>query len=250
MPIGRRTSRGSGFTLIELLVVVAIISLLISILLPSLGKARHQAKRQVCLSNLRQIGVAALTYAHDHKDYYPDAWTCGGILKLQWITDEDTGERVKKVASSCHPYRYGVGEKDPDDPSGLEEQFGLHAALDKHRCLDARSKIWRCSDEAKWAEKYKQGYAWTIAPEFSWRKTTNMKNPDIKFYVYDNWMWLPAECGWRSEKRDNSTVKSADRVEFPHLATGYYKGTQRERNCNVLYLDFHVAPFADQFKGK
>ena len=55
-----------GFTLIELLVVVSIIALLVSILLPSLQNARDQAKRVVCGSNLRQLGVAMHIYADGH----------------------------------------------------------------------------------------------------------------------------------------------------------------------------------------
>jgi prepilin-type processing-associated H-X9-DG protein len=54
--------------LIELLVVVAIISLLLSILLPSLGAARRQAKTTVCASNLRQIGIGWTMYAGSHSD--------------------------------------------------------------------------------------------------------------------------------------------------------------------------------------
>ncbi len=64
-----RTQR--GFTLIELLVVVAIIALLISILLPSLAKAREQARRTACASNLRAIGGGCLTYAEGNVGRLP-----------------------------------------------------------------------------------------------------------------------------------------------------------------------------------
>jgi len=60
--------RTNGFTLIELLVVVSIIALLVSILLPALGKARQQAQSVICQTNLRTIGQAEITYAVENED--------------------------------------------------------------------------------------------------------------------------------------------------------------------------------------
>jgi prepilin-type N-terminal cleavage/methylation domain-containing protein len=61
--MGRR-----GFTLIELLVVISIIALLLAILLPALGKARATARASACLSQTRQIGIAALAYSTDNHE--------------------------------------------------------------------------------------------------------------------------------------------------------------------------------------
>lgn len=64
----RRTRRSAGFTLIELLVVVAIIAILISILLPSLGKATEAARDIKCQSTIRQLGLATQTYWNEQLD--------------------------------------------------------------------------------------------------------------------------------------------------------------------------------------
>jgi len=60
-----------AFTLIELLVVISIIAVLLSILMPSLGKAREQARRVVCASNQKQIVAAMETYACTYEGWYP-----------------------------------------------------------------------------------------------------------------------------------------------------------------------------------
>ena len=70
-----------GFTLIELLVVIAIIAILAAILFPVFARAREQARKTSCLSNLKQIGAAILMYAQDYEEQLPRTavGACGNI---------------------------------------------------------------------------------------------------------------------------------------------------------------------------
>lgn len=88
-----------AFTLIELLVVIAIIALLIGLLLPSLAGARESGRGVRCASNLRQIGMASLTHAGDHKGAFSTGtWdnnstaSQGSLEEKGWVADYVNGE--------------------------------------------------------------------------------------------------------------------------------------------------------------
>jgi prepilin-type N-terminal cleavage/methylation domain-containing protein len=70
----RNAAPSRAFTLVELLVVIGIIALLISMLLPALGRARQQANLIYCQSNLRSIGQLIQLYGSEYRGYTPAVW--------------------------------------------------------------------------------------------------------------------------------------------------------------------------------
>ena len=83
MVIAQRTTR--AFTLVELLVVIGIIGLLLGLLLPTLTRARVQARQAVCLSNLRQLMTAAGAYADDYAGRLPvSQWSVPNVAAHAW----------------------------------------------------------------------------------------------------------------------------------------------------------------------
>ena len=81
----------AGFTLIELLVVIAIISVLMSILVPALSKARYQAKRIVCMTNVKTQAFSQFLYATENKGkFYPNNGNGPNYARSDLINGNDT----------------------------------------------------------------------------------------------------------------------------------------------------------------
>jgi prepilin-type N-terminal cleavage/methylation domain-containing protein len=116
----RRTSK-TGFTLVELLVVIGIIAIMISILLPTLARARQSAESVACLSNLRQIGQMAVQYANESKGYLPQP--CPGT-------------QVPKSPATTPPTYQGTSDS--------FYRFSQEQAAMIHRIMKGGTNVWYC----------------------------------------------------------------------------------------------------------
>ncbi len=120
-----------AFSLIELLVVVAIVSLLVSLLLPTLSAARAQGRRTVCASNLRQLTLAIVMYTSENRGLFPPCgWKRGKIPGYWW--GEINNGKVDYTVSPLFKYiRSPLGEETvyecPDQPWGTYKPQGTNA---------------------------------------------------------------------------------------------------------------------------
>ena len=125
-----------AFTLIELLVVVAIISVLISILLPSLSSARKAARRVVCGTNLKQIGIAAISYSNEEQE---------------WIVGAPNGSGFEAQGPGNPATYTGLPTTMYDWANPLRERYMGDRNVEKHdwllRMARTREGVFECPDQ-------------------------------------------------------------------------------------------------------
>lgn len=122
----RLSGHKNAFTLIELLVVVAIIAILAAILFPVFAQAREKARQASCLSNLKQLGTAAMMYVQDYDETYPGGPGVGSLYfpgplgswsNLPMTNGSNVG--LTNVGSRLFPYVKNVQVyADPNDSDG------------------------------------------------------------------------------------------------------------------------------------
>jgi len=165
MPERRTPSRPRhAFTLIELLVVVSIIALLIAILLPVLGSARHSAQAMQCLSNMRQMQIAHSAYVIEHKGQLIQANLAhGGITHGNfdpWFVTlaQEYGTDItarSPLDTSPHWGPAPAGQPIPGAPASQRRlsSYGINNFLDK------KTNPWGPGYNTDWP-----GYTWNNVP--------------------------------------------------------------------------------------
>jgi prepilin-type N-terminal cleavage/methylation domain-containing protein/prepilin-type processing-associated H-X9-DG protein len=144
----------SGFTLVELLVVIGIIALLISILLPSLNRARETANRVKCASNLRQIGQALLLYGNDNKNAYPRTVFSGAAPATSLVPDVTSNGGFNTTGTSGDPF---VGSN-PHPVNNVAESYFLLI-----RTQDITAAVFTCPSSNASTDTYGGGTATALS---------------------------------------------------------------------------------------
>ncbi|HUU85322.1 MAG TPA: DUF1559 domain-containing protein [Phycisphaerae bacterium] len=227
MPAHPRGRAVPAFTLVELLTVISVIALLIAILLPSLQKAREQARSVACLANLSELGHGTAVYQNDHGDRLP----VSPAEKLRHGTGD--GHMVS-VRTTCHwggrraEYLHGGTEEDPLAPES--EIRPLTRYLYPNATLDSPTPIFRCPSDrpTDWSN--------SLIPGANIYRTCG-NSYYINFFGKETFASLPAQ---------GPTSKSVLYMETPLYE---YLGLQvqgdgwhrRFSTHNLLFLDLHAA---------
>jgi prepilin-type N-terminal cleavage/methylation domain-containing protein/prepilin-type processing-associated H-X9-DG protein len=117
-----------GFTLIELLVVIAIIAILASILFPVFARARENARRSSCSSNLKQIGLGLMQYTQDYDEAFPLYYNAAAVNPMGWA--EQVQPYIKSSQLFKCPSGLGTASATPTDPTYSDYALNMMLSSD------------------------------------------------------------------------------------------------------------------------
>jgi len=182
-----------GFTLIELLVVIAIISLLAAILFPVFARARENARRASCMSNLKQIGLGMMMYVQDYDERYApsimgsfrvtSSYTTGAACTgkpcaIYQVSDGVYPGNFWSWMDSLYPYTKSVQiYQCPSQPSDTTSSYGYNAYINQETISNvpvSMSAISRPADIVMFLDDHYayNTYAYPYSPNGGWKAYT------------------------------------------------------------------------------
>jgi prepilin-type N-terminal cleavage/methylation domain-containing protein/prepilin-type processing-associated H-X9-DG protein len=240
-----RTANPRGFTLVELLVVIGIIAVLISLLLPALGRAREQAKNVQCLSNLQQIGLAMQMYMGNSKGVLMPSQYVGNFLNSTWPATL-VGQKYLKAPMDGSPTGVFMC------PSG---SFTEAKSFNITPTSNFDDPGYTLHDGTQAPEKIAVSYA-INGVNFSGKAWWSATKPYSEWFPFVYWNPNPAAPVVTPRAHNMFKVKNSTRVVL--LYDGYWAhgldpkrftlrhGNLRssrpaDRACNMVFLDGHAA---------
>jgi prepilin-type N-terminal cleavage/methylation domain-containing protein/prepilin-type processing-associated H-X9-DG protein len=202
--IGSSKNKASGFTLVELLVVIAIIALLLSILMPALGKVRMHAQRTICASNLRQIGLATRLYLDANRGIF--CW-----MNPKYMIDLEPYFSKSATVDTQKASLVFRCPADKRNPKGTYYSWGRHSyCVNIYFALESTPE-----DIANWTGLFREA---------------NVKIPSKVYYRADMyWSSLGTNFFSNRERNDKAVYKAMKEEVKWH-----------GDSVNVLYFDGHV----------
>lgn len=261
------SKRRNGFTLIELLVVIAIIALLMSILMPALGQAREQARRVMCLSNLRNLGTAIESYGTANKDVfvagddrinyqfgmsYAASLAEGNFISAPVLEANELvnrGERVPDSAlrtilkcpdsppnRSAQQEGLGYGPIDPEDANKV---FGMTQFTAGGNEQEAGMYSSYAYNGSNMHEEFPMVFMQSDSVVKHHNSMTEAKRPSQLVLLYDGWWnvnaWAPGRIGSHHMQIQETAVLladgHADTFDRGDLPMEYLEKNYLEDNC-------------------